>query len=82
MGRPSSNRLRPSASSHWFFTVTFVLLSGRKYKDQRYELAFGWVECTKNGDVCQAKRTHLFKFQLTPPEKFAKVNNYEVWMEV
>jgi hypothetical protein len=40
-------------------------------------LAFGWFECKGNGDVCQAQGTHLFKFQLTPPEKFAKVNNNE-----
>ena len=58
-------------------TDTLVLLNGRSRNDERYELAFGW-ECTRNRYVCQAKRVHLFKFRLTPPEKFANVNYNEI----
>ncbi len=71
-------QLNPSASSRLYFTGTLVLLNGRNYNDQRCELALEWVECKGNGDVCQAKRAHLFKFRLTPPEKFAKVNHKQI----
>jgi hypothetical protein len=54
---PSNDQLRPSASGLLLFTETFVLLNGRSYKGERYELVFEWFECKGNGDICQAERT-------------------------
>ncbi|HVP78452.1 MAG TPA: hypothetical protein VMV04_11205 [Thermodesulfobacteriota bacterium] len=66
-------QLAPMHFEPFAFTDTLVLRV-----DQRHELAWRWVECKGNGDVCQAKRAPFNKFRLTPPEKFDKVEKKQI----